>query len=87
MYLRWFVRRDNRGVDFGLWQNIPMSALYLPLDLHTGRIGRRFGLLERRQDDWKAVEQITERLRAFSADDPTRYDYALFGAGISGILD
>lgn len=87
MYLRWFVRRDDRGVDFGLWQSIPMSALYLPLDIHTGRMGRALGLLERKQDDWKAVEQITESLRDFSADDPTRYDYALFGAGISGMLD
>lgn len=86
MYLRWFVRRDSRGVDFGLWGQIPMSALYLPLDLHTGRVGRALGLLNRKQDDWRAVEQITERLAAFSKDDPTRYDYALFGAGISGVL-
>ena len=84
MYLRWFVRRDYRGVDFGLWERIPMSALYLPLDIHTGRIGRELGLLSRKQSDWKAVEEITAALRGFSADDPTRYDYSLFGLGISG---
>ena len=84
MYLRWFVRHDQRGVDFGLWRKIPMSALYLPLDLHTGRMGRQLGLLERKQDDWKAVEEITAMLRQLCPDDPVRYDYALFGLGISG---
>lgn len=87
MYMRWFVRRDNRGVDFGQWSRIPMSALYLPLDLHTGRMGRAMGLLTRKQDDWKAVEEITASLRDFSADDPTRYDYSLFGAGITKLFD
>lgn len=87
MYMRWFVRRDNRGVDFGQWSRIPMSALYLPLDLHTGRMGRAMGLLKRKQDDWKAVEEITASLRDFSADDPTRYDYSLFGAGITKLFD
>lgn len=84
MYLRWFVRRDERGVDFGQWQRIPMSALYMPLDIHTGRMGRSLGLLERKQSDWKAVEELTASLRKFSADDPVRYDYSLFGLGISG---
>lgn len=84
MYLRWFVRRDDRGVDFGAWQKIPMSALYMPLDIHTGRMGRELGLLSRKQSDWKAVEEITTKLRSFSADDPVRYDYSLFGLGISG---
>lgn len=83
MYLRWFVRRDERGVDFGLWQKIPMSALYMPLDIHTGRMGRNLGLLSRKQDDWRAVEELTSTLRSFSAEDPVRYDYALFGLGIS----
>lgn len=84
MYLRWFVRRDDRGVDFGLWQRIPMSALYMPLDIHTGRMGRNLGLLSRKQSDWKAVEELTASLRELSADDPVRYDYSLFGLGISG---
>lgn len=83
MYLRWFVRRDNCGVDFGLWQRIPMSALYLPLDVHSGNVGRALGLLTRRQNDWKAVDQITSTLRKFSASDPVKYDFALFGAGIN----
>lgn len=87
MYLRWFVRHDDRGVDFGQWQGIPMSALYMPLDVHTGRLGRSFGLLNRKQSDWKAVEELTASLREFSADDPTRYDYSLFGAGITQIFD
>lgn len=84
MYLRWFVRRDDRGVDFGLWQRIPMSALYMPLDIHTGRLGREMGLLNRKANDWRAVEELTASLRTFSADDPVRYDYSLFGLGISG---
>ena len=63
-----------------------MSALYLPLDVHSGNMGRELGLLNRRQSDWKATEQITQSLRQFSADDPVKYDYALFGAGIDGFL-
>ncbi|MBO5882196.1 MAG: TIGR02757 family protein [Alistipes sp.] len=84
MYLRWFVRHDDRGVDFGLWRRIPMSALYMPLDIHTGRMGRNLGLLSRKQSDWKAVEELTASLRELSADDPVRYDYSLFGLGITG---
>ena len=87
MYLRWMVREDDRGVDFGLWRKIPMSALYMPLDIHTGRMGRSLGLLTRKQSDWKAVEELTASLRAFDANDPVRYDYSLFGVGISGMLD
>ena len=86
MYLRWFVRRDDRGVDFGLWKKIPMSALYLPLDVHTGNMGRALGLLTRKQSDWKATDEITYSLREFCSDDPVRYDYSLFGAGIDGYL-
>ena len=84
MYLRWFVRHDDRGVDFGMWRRIPMSALYMPLDIHTGRMGRILGLLSRKQSDWKAVEELTASLRELHADDPVRYDYSLFGLGISG---
>lgn len=84
MYLRWMVRRDGRGVDFGVWRRIPMSALYLPLDLHTGDMGRALGLLTRRRDDWPAVEEITAALRSFDAEDPVRFDFALFGTGIDG---
>ena len=84
MYLRWFVRHDDRGGDFGMWRPIPMSAVYLPLDIHTGRMGRNLGLLNRKQSDWKAVEELTASLRELHADDPVRYDYSLFGLGISG---
>lgn len=86
MYLRWMVRRDGRGVDFGEWTKIPMSALYLPLDIHTGNMSRALGLLRRRQNDWKAVEEVTSVLRRMSPEDPVRYDYSLFGAGIDGFL-
>lgn len=81
MFLRWMVRRDNRGVDFGLWQEIPMHALYIPLDVHTGSVARKLGLLGRQQNDWKAVSELTSRLRQLDAEDPVRYDYALFGLG------
>lgn len=82
MFLRWMVRRDDRGVDFGEWRRIPMSALYLPLDVHTGDTSRALGLLTRRQNDWRAVEQVTTALRAIDPDDPVRFDFALFGMGI-----
>ncbi len=86
MYLRWFVRRDDRGVDFGLWRKIPMSALYLPLDVHSGNMGRALGLLRRKQSDWKATAEITASLWEFDPEDPVRYDFSLFGAGIDGFL-
>ena len=86
MYFRWFVRSDERGVDFGEWTSIPMSALYLPLDVHSGNMGRALGLLERRQNDWKATAEITCALRGFDAADPVRFDFSLFGAGIDGFL-
>lgn len=86
MFLRWMVRRDERGVDFGEWTRIPMSALYIPLDVHTGNMGRALGLLSLRQNDWRAVEELTDSLRAYAPDDPVRYDFSLFGAGIDGYL-
>ncbi|WP_416994673.1 DUF2400 domain-containing protein [Alistipes communis] len=86
MYLRWMVRRDDRGVDFGEWRTIPASALRLPLDVHAGDMARALGLLSRRQNDWRAVEEVTAALRTFDADDPVRYDFSLFGAGIGGYL-
>lgn len=83
MYLRWMVRSDATGVDFGLWRNIPSSALYLPLDVHSANVGRGLGLLERKQNDWRSVEEITARLREFDAEDPVKYDFALFGVGVN----
>ncbi len=83
MYLRWMVRQDSRGVDFGFWKRIPASALYLPLDLHSGNISRELGILTRRQNDWKAVEEVMTHLREADPTDPVKYDYALFGVGIN----
>jgi len=82
MLLRWLVRSDDAGVDFGIWQGISMSALMLPLDVHAGDVGRALGLLNRKQNDWKALEEIMQVLRTFDANDPVKYDYALFGIGV-----
>ncbi|MCB2197601.1 MAG: TIGR02757 family protein [Bacteroidetes bacterium] len=82
MYFRWMIRKDHQGVDFGLWNKIPASSLYLPLDVHTGNVARKLGLLKRKQNDWKAVEEITNVLRSFDPLDPVKYDFALFGLGI-----
>ncbi len=82
MFLRWMVRKDNKGVDFGIWKGISQADLMCPLDLHTGNVARKLGLLHRRQSDWKAVEELTGQLRKFDPDDPVKYDFALFGLGI-----
>jgi uncharacterized protein (TIGR02757 family) len=82
MYLRWLVRKDKAGVDFGLWDGIPISELMLPLDVHTGNVGRKLDLLKRKSNDWKAVEEITRSLRKFDSNDPVKYDFALFGLGV-----
>lgn len=82
MFLRWMVRRDRQGVDFGLWDRIPMKDLFIPLDVHTGNVARKLGLLKRKQNDWPAVEELTEKLRTFDPEDPVKYDYALFGLGV-----
>jgi uncharacterized protein (TIGR02757 family) len=81
MYLRWMARPATEGVDFGIWTKIPTSELMLPLDVHTGNVARKLGLLTRKQDDWKAVEELTGQLRTFDPADPVKYDYALFGIG------
>lgn len=80
MYLRWMVRQEG-DVDFGLWKNIPASALLIPLDLHSGNVSRKLGLLKRSQNDAKAVAELTGRLREFNPEDPIRYDFSLFGLG------
>lgn len=82
MFLRWMVRNDKCGVDFGLWNGIPQSALMLPLDVHTGNVARKLGLLQRKANDWKAVEEVTQKLRNFDPEDPVKYDFALFGLGV-----
>lgn len=82
LFLRWMVRKDERGVDFGIWKNIRASDLICPLDIHTGNTARAIGLLKRRQNDWKAAEELTSVLRKFCPEDPVKYDFALFGMGI-----
>ena len=82
MFLRWMVRKDKQGIDFGLWDKIQMKDLYLPLDIHSGNVARELGLLKRKQNDWKAVEELTGKLRDFDPEDPVKYDYALFGLGV-----
>lgn len=81
MFLRWMIRQDNKNVDFGLWKGIPASQLMLPLDVHTGNVARKLGLLHRKSNDWKAVEEVTKTLRNFDPKDPIKYDFALFGLG------
>lgn len=81
MFLRWLARKDHNGVDFGIWNRISMSDLFLPLDVHTGNVARKLGLLKRKQNDWKAVLEITNMLRKFDPKDPIKYDFALFGLG------
>jgi uncharacterized protein (TIGR02757 family) len=87
MFLRWMVRSDNHGVDLGLWKGISPAQLYIPLDVHSGNTARKLGLLTRKQNDWKAVEELTEVLRSFDPDDPVKYDFALFGLGVNNELN
>lgn len=82
MFLRWMVRHDNNGVDFGLWPRIPMAALICPLDLHVARVAKKFGLLTRKPSDWQAATELTAQLRLLDPTDPTKYDFALFGLGV-----
>lgn len=82
MYLRWMVRADTGGVDFGIWQKLQPAHLIAPLDIHSGRTARKLGLLARRQDDWKAAVELTENLRQFCPEDPVKYDFALFSIGV-----
>ena len=82
MFLRWMVRRDNCGVDFGIWNKIKPSDLIMPCDLHVDRVARKLKLIERKQTDWQTAVELTARLREFDPKDPVKYDFALFGLGI-----
>lgn len=82
MFLRWMVRSDDKGVDFGLWKRIKPSQLICPCDLHVDRVARKLGLITRKQTDWQTAVELTEKLRAFDPEDPVRYDFALFGLGV-----
>lgn len=82
MFLRWMVRNDHNGVDFGIWKKIKPSLLICPVDVHVARVAKRFNLLLRKQTDWQAAIDLTEQLKSFDAYDPVKYDFALFGLGI-----
>ena len=86
MFLRWMVRQDASQVDFGIWNKIETSNLFIPLDIHVERVARKLGLLQRKQRDWKAVVELTENLRQYDAQDPVKYDFALYGVGVLGEL-
>ncbi|MDG1346635.1 MAG: TIGR02757 family protein [Crocinitomicaceae bacterium] len=83
MFLRWMVREDDKQIDFGIWKSIPMNELMIPLDVHTSTVGRKLGLITRKQDDWSALEELMVNLRKFDDKDPCKYDFALFGLGVS----
>jgi uncharacterized protein (TIGR02757 family) len=82
LFLRWMVRKDSKGVDFGLWNHIKTSELICPLDVHTSRVARKLGLISIKQDNWKAAEELTQNLKKFDPADPVKYDFALFCLGI-----
>jgi|ERR1017187_389607 uncharacterized protein (TIGR02757 family) len=82
LFLRWMVRKDDNGVDFGLWQKIPPSELVCPVDVHVARVAKHFNLLRRKQVDWQAAIELTEALRKFDKCDPVKYDFALFSLGV-----
>ena len=82
MFLRWMVRRDNCGVDFGLWRNISPAQLICPIDVHVARVARQFNLIKRKQTDWLTALELTEELKKFDRDDPAKYDFALFSLGV-----
>jgi uncharacterized protein (TIGR02757 family) len=82
MFLRWMVRKDKSGVDFGIWQKIKPSELICPIDLHVARVAKRFQLLDRKQMDWQAAVELTDYLRTLDPKDPVKYDFALFGLGV-----
>jgi uncharacterized protein (TIGR02757 family) len=82
MYLRWMVRQDQQGVDFGIWKQISPAQLICPCDLHVDRVGRKLGLITRKQTDWGTAVELTQVLRSFDLLDPVKYDFALFGLGV-----
>ena len=82
MFLRWMVRDKKGGVDFGHWKRIQPAQLVIPLDLHVARVARNFNLLNRKQNDWRSALELTTQLKTFDANDPAKYDFALFALGV-----
>lgn len=86
MFLRWMVRADNNGVDFGIWDTLQPKDLICPCDVHVDRVGRLLGLISRKQTDWLTAVELTDNLKQFDAEDPVKYDFALFGLGVEKVL-
>jgi len=86
MFMRWMVRKDNKGVDFGIWDRITPRDLICPCDVHVERVARKFGLITSDKVNWKTAVELTENLKRFDPDDPVKYDFALFGIGVIGEL-
>ena len=82
MYLRWMVRQDTKGVDLGIWKTISPDSLSCPLDVHSGNVARKLGILSRKQNDGKALAELDFKLREMDSQDPVKYDFALFGLGV-----
>jgi len=82
MFLRWMVRKDNCGVDFGIWKDISPAQLICPIDVHVARVAKRFDLIKRKQTDWQTALELTDHLKKFDPNDPVKYDFALFGLGV-----
>jgi uncharacterized protein (TIGR02757 family) len=87
MFLRWMVRKDDKGVDFGIWTNLKPSQLICPCDVHVDRVSRKLGLIERSVTDWQTATELTANLRLLDFNDPVKYDFALFGLGIEGFAN
>jgi uncharacterized protein (TIGR02757 family) len=87
MFLRWMVREDAKGVDFGIWKHIKPAQLICPCDVHVDRVARKLGLIQRPQTDWQTAIELTQNLKKLDANDPVKYDFALFGLGIEGYFD
>lgn len=83
MFMRWMVRKDDRKVDFGIWRNFSPANLFMPLDVHSGRVSRQLGLLSIKYNNWNAAVELTENLKQFDKNDPVKYDFALFGIGVN----
>ena len=82
MFFRWMVRKDSAGIDFGIWEQFSPAQLVCPLDVHSGKVARHLGILQRPVNDWRAATELTACLRLADPDDPVRFDFALFGAGV-----
>ncbi len=87
MYLRWMVRKDDSGVDFGIWQKIRTHQLICPCDVHVDKVARKLGLIKRKQTDWQTAKELTDNLKLFDPIDPVKYDFALFGLGVEAYFD